>query len=108
MMDATQDGIEQIHAAEEAARARIEEAEKRARAVREEADKESRTILQQAEENANREATRILEGVTKDSSKVEGKIQNETEAHIQSLISSAEKKKKDAVKAAMKILLEEE
>ncbi|MHA2423600.1 MAG: hypothetical protein ACXAEF_02360 [Candidatus Thorarchaeota archaeon] len=107
MMDSTQDGIEQIHAAEEAARAKIEEAEKRARSMREEADKESRTLLQQAEENGKREATRILEGVTKDSGKVEGKIQSETDSHIKDLIAAAEKKKTDAIKAAVKLLLED-
>ncbi|MHA1908570.1 MAG: hypothetical protein ACW98Y_14810 [Candidatus Thorarchaeota archaeon] len=106
-MDSTQDGIEQIHAAEEAARARVEEAEKRARTLREEADKESRALLQQAEENANREATRILEGVTKDSGKLEVKIQSETESHIKDLVAAAEKKKTDAIKAAVKLLLED-
>ncbi|MFW9849610.1 MAG: hypothetical protein ACFFF4_10725 [Candidatus Thorarchaeota archaeon] len=106
-MESTQDGIEQIHAAEEAARKRIEEAEKHARSMKDEAEKESRTILKQAEDNGNREATRLLEGVTKDSGKMEGKIQSETEAHIKDIIAEAEKKKSDAIKTAVKILLEE-
>ena len=106
-MDSTQDGLEQIHAAEESARARVEDAEKRARAMREEADRESRTLLQQAEENASREASRLLEGVTKDSSKIDGKMKGDTETHVNALIAAAEKKKRDAVKAALKLLLEE-
>ena len=106
-MESTQDGVEQIHAAEESARGRIEDAEKRARAMREETEKESRKILQQAEENASREASRLLQGVTKDSSKIDGKMKGDTETHVNALIAAAEKKKRDAVKAALKLLLEE-
>ncbi len=106
-MDSTQDGVEQIHAAEQAARARIEDAEKRARTMREEADKESRSILKKAEVNAGTKATRLLDGVSKDSSKIELEIQGDAEARIEDLIAAAEKKKKGAIVAALKMMLEE-
>ena len=106
-MESTQDGVEQIHAAELAAREKIEEAEKQAREIREEAERESKMILQQAEDSAKLESTRLLEGISSDAKKIEGKIQSNTETTIEELIAAAEKKKKDAIKAAMKMLVEE-
>ncbi len=101
------DGVEEIHAAEKAARERIEEAEKQARIMREDADKESKSIIHEAEESAKRESTRILEGITGEASKVDRKIQNATETDITKMLEASEQRKKDAVKRAVKILLEE-
>ncbi len=107
-MESTQDGVEQIHAAEMAAREKIEEAEKRARDIRDQADRESKMIIQQAEESAKRESTRILEGISGEAKKLESKIHKDTDSKIEQMIAASEKKRKDAIKAAMKLLLEEE
>lgn len=106
-MESTQDGVEQIHAAEVAAREKIEEAERRAREIREEADRESKMIVRQAEESAKRESTRLLEGISLEAGEIKGRIQGDTETRINQMIAASEKKKKDAIKLAMKLLLEE-
>jgi vacuolar-type H+-ATPase subunit H len=107
-MESTPDGVEKIHAAEQAAQEKVEQAEQRARTIREEAEKESKIILQEAKESAKRDSTRILEGITTEANKIESEILKKTESGIEMMLKTAEEKKKEAVKGALKILLEEE
>lgn len=106
-MCAAHDEIDQIHETEIAAQKRIEDARKKARKIREDADEEAKMIVEVAEREAKDSATRMLSEIESRKVEIESSVFKETEKTIKSIQASAQKKRDEAYKAVVKLLLGE-
>ena len=106
-MSSAHDEIDQIHETETAARKKIEKAEARAQKIREEADEEAKMIVEAAEREAKDTGTRMLSEVEGKKIEIESSVFKETEKTIKQIQNSAKKKRDDAYKTIIKMLLGE-
>ncbi|MFW9805685.1 MAG: hypothetical protein ACFFFK_03025 [Candidatus Thorarchaeota archaeon] len=107
VMCAAHDEIDQIHETEMAAQKRIEDAHKKARKIRDDADEEAKTIVEVAEKDAKDSAAKMLSGIESRKDEIESSVLKETDKTIKNIQASAQKRREDAYKAVVKILLGE-
>ena len=106
-MSSAHDEIDQIHETESAARKRIEKAESRAQKMREEVDEEAKIVIEAAEREAKDTATRMLSEIESKKVGIESSVFKDTEKTIKQIQDSAKKKRDDAYKTIIKMLLGE-
>ena len=106
-MSTAHDEIDLIHKAEEAARKRIEKAEKKALKIKEEADTEAKEVLDDAEHSASSEATRLISTIETRKVEINSSVTKDAEQTIKKYKASAKKKRDEAYKSIVKMLLGE-